>query len=105
MEAKSSELAEQAERDSRGRLLPGVVLNPVGRPKGPIKLSEAKKLHRLIEPHREALVTHLVEVAKGDDAPAVKAAEILIGYLAARPRPTAELVHIPHLAEGATLQE
>lgn len=35
-------------RDAKGRLLPGANLNPAGRPKGAVRVSEASKLHTLI---------------------------------------------------------
>jgi hypothetical protein len=96
---------QQAARDARGRLLPGVSGNPAGRPKGLIP-SEAKRIRELVEPHREKLIAQLAKIALGDGgAESVKAAEILLGYLAARPRPTAELVYVPQLSAGATLAQ
>jgi hypothetical protein len=58
----------------------------------------------LIEPHREELINGLIATAKSKSKEATKAAEILLGYLAAKPRPTAELVHVPDLAAADGLE-
>jgi hypothetical protein len=71
-----------------------------GRPRG---TSEISKVRKLIEPHREAILARLVEIAKSTDKEAVRAAEILLDRLAVKPRPQAELVHCPGLREATTL--
>jgi hypothetical protein len=86
-------------RDEKGHLLPGHKLG--GRPLG---TSQIARLRALIEPERDAIVAKLIETAKaGDGNSAVRAAEVLLDRLAAKPRPTAELVRIDGLAQAQTL--
>jgi hypothetical protein len=67
-------------------------------------VSAISQIRKLIEPERDAIVQRLIETAKGGTKEAVRAAEILLDRLAAKPRPTAELVRIEGLAQATTLQ-
>jgi len=67
-------------------------------------ISQIARLRALIEPEREAIVAKLIETAKGGTKEGVRAAEILLDRLAARPRPTAELVRIEGLATAQIFQ-
>jgi hypothetical protein len=83
-----------ANRDERGRLLPG---HSLGRKHGS---SELDKLRALIQPHREDIVAALAEAAKKGDA---RSAELLLERLSAKPRPQPARVAIPGLREAEGL--
>lgn len=90
-------------RDARGRLLPGSTLNPFGRQKG---VSQATLVRKLIEPHREALITRALELTRNADPfAAANALRICLERLAPAPRQEAEKIEVPGLAEAATFAE
>lgn len=87
-----------AERDAKGHLLPGHSLG--GRPAGTSALG---RLRALIEPHKDEIVAKLIETAKaGGGNSSVRAAEVLLDRIAAKPRPASEIVSIPGLKEATT---
>jgi len=94
------------QRDEKGRVLPGAggALGATSTRRA--GTGEASKIRALVQPKREALVARLLEIAEsGAPKDAVRACEALLCRLAAPPRPTAELVHIPGLANARTLEE
>ena len=91
--------SDAPERDEKGRLLPGKRLPSPGRRVGKTPLDQVR---RRIQPHADELVDSLLKSAreKGD----VRAAEVLLDRYAPKPRPRAELVRVPGLADEKTLQ-
>jgi hypothetical protein len=87
-------MSDLVERDAHGRFLPGNGGRPAGR-------TELERIRALVQPHRDEVVATLVAAAKAGD---VKAAELLLERLAAKPRPQAERVMVPGLREQTTLK-
>ena len=96
-------MTESNSRDERGRLIKGHTVS-AGRPAG---RAEGDRIRELVKPHREAIVAALVQALGDPDnrAAGVKAAEALLGYLSARPRPQAAPVRVPGMKEATTLKD
>lgn len=88
----------QVERAEAGRFLPGQAPRSPGRPRGP---SAAEQVRALIEPHRAEIIAKAVDLAKLGDPQALK---LCLERLAPTPRPEAEKVTVPGLAEAITLK-
>ena len=88
----------QVERAEAGRFLPGQAPRSPGRPRG---LSAAEQVRALIEPHRAEIIAKAVDLAKLGDPQALK---LCLERLAPTPRPEAEKVTVPGLAEAITLK-
>lgn len=89
-----------AERDAKGHLLPGHSLG--GRPVG---TSQIARIKALIEPRREAVIANLLKIAEGDGKDAVRAGDVVLSFLAGRPKPQSELINIPAMAEATTYED
>lgn len=88
-------------RDANGRWI--VPPRSPGRPRG---LSHSEKLRALLEPEREALIGRLLALTRDDDPHAsARAVEIALRYLGPPPRPEAERIVVPGLAEAKTLHD
>ncbi len=90
---------DQVERAEGGQFLPGRAPKSPGRPKG--RQSAAEQVRALIEPHRVDIIAKAVELAKLGDPQALK---LCLERLAPTPRPEAEKVAVPGLAEAITLK-
>ena len=90
---------DQVERAEGGQFLPGQAPKSPGRPKG--RQSAAEQVRALIEPHRADIIAKAVELAKLGDPQALK---LCLERLAPTPRPEAEKVAVPGLAEAITLK-
>jgi len=97
----SDEQTREVVRDDRGRWL--VPPKSPGRPKGS---SQSELVRKLIEPHRERLISRALELTKSEDPfAAANALRICLERLAPAPKQESEHVHVPGLAEAETFTD
>ena len=84
------------DREEGGLFVPGHSIKSPGRPRGP---SAAEQVRVLIEPHKEEIIAKAVELAKKGDPVSLR---LCLERLAPTPRPEAEKVHVPGLADAKT---
>jgi hypothetical protein len=92
------------ERDAQGHVLPGSGSAFGANSTRRLGTGQLAKLRALVEPERDAIVANLIALAKGTGKDAVRAAEVLLDRLAARPKQQSEIVQVSGLKEAATLQ-
>ena len=93
-------MTSEVQRAEGGLFIPGHAPRSPGRPKGQGP-SAAEQVRALIEPHKAEIIAKAVELAKAGDPQSLR---LCLERLAPAPRPEAEKVVVPGLADAPTLQ-